>query len=362
MCTAVASASEPSASQVAVTAYQVEPSILMRGDTGTIAITVTNSGTEGVALTRAKLSGEEIRVTADPYQTVGLLGPGTSKTFTFSIKADTPEGIYYPVFLLDFRDAGQLRYPLAVRVESSSLQVSLLEKPTYTVQGEEGDYRLLIGNPRDNGVNGVRVTPVGDGFSVAPSGNFLGTLEPDQSAEVTFHITPESASNVTFLVTYLNGINQHQSELTLPLAVGENRRQAELILTNVEISPANGAYRLTGDISNAGLETANAVVVRMGDSVTSIVPYKRYVVGTLNPDDFSSFELSFQAEGDQSLPVMVEFKDEAGNLHSSMATVAFTGSSLTAQSASIPWPFLALTVVLAVAIGGAILYSWKRSE
>ncbi|HZD43032.1 MAG TPA: hypothetical protein VE134_03140, partial [Methanomicrobiales archaeon] len=57
--TGIASASDTTASQVAVTAYQVEPSILMRGDTGTIAITVTNSGTEGIALARAKLFGEE---------------------------------------------------------------------------------------------------------------------------------------------------------------------------------------------------------------------------------------------------------------------------------------------------------------
>ncbi len=355
------SANEQSASQVTVAEHRVDPAILMRGDAGTVTVTVTNSGTESVAYQWAKIFGEEVRAIADPYTTGGLLGPGTSKTFTFTIRADAADGIYYPVFLLDFRDAGQLRYPIPIRVESTELQLSLTAKPTYIVEGKRGDYTLLVGNPRDGAVSGIRVTPTGEGFEATPSSAFIGTLAPDQSATVAFNITPARSTNVSFVATYRNGVNEHQTELALPLTTEENRRGADLILTNIEVQPAGGYYRLNGDITNAGLETANAVVLRADDSAGPVPPFANYVVGTLDPDDFASFELTFRGEGLERVPLIIEFKDDDGNLFASTTGVELAAEPLTSTETEIPLYAYVLVGLVVLGIVAAIVYSWRRA-
>ncbi|MDI6720072.1 MAG: hypothetical protein QMD46_10730 [Methanomicrobiales archaeon] len=344
-----------------VSEHRVEPVSLMRGDVGTVAVTVTNTGTESVAYRWAKLFGTEIRATADPYTTGGLLGPGTSKTFTFTVRADAADGIYYPVFLLDFRDAGQLRYPIPIRVESTELPLSLTAKPTYIVEGKRGDYTLLVGNPRDSAVNGVRVTPTGEGFEAAPSSAFIGTLAPDQSATVSFNITPARSTNVTFVVTYRNGVNEHRTELALPLTTEQNLRGADLILTNIEVQAAGGYYRLSGDITNAGLETAYAVVLRADASAGPVPPFENYVVGTLDPDDFASFELTFRGEGLERVPLIVEFKDDDGTLFTSTTGADIAAQPLKGPETEIPLYAYALVGLLVLGVAAAIVYSWRRA-
>ena len=51
---------------------------------------------------------------------------------------------------------------------------------------------------------------------------------------------------------------------------------------------------MTGDVYNAGLEVANSVLLTTGGG-QPVNPYRNYVVGSLQPDDFSSFELTFTA-------------------------------------------------------------------
>jgi hypothetical protein len=133
ICTPVilAAAADADATDVTVTGIHITPEVLMRGDTATVTISVANRGSTSVAVRRAYLLGEPnlIRALNDPYVTVGDIGAGNSRDFSFLVRADGPDSTYYPKFVLDFRDAGSLSFPFPVVVKSTELAVSVLGRP-----------------------------------------------------------------------------------------------------------------------------------------------------------------------------------------------------------------------------------------
>ena len=98
--------------------------------------------------------------------------------FSFTVKADVPPGIYYPIFSLDFRDAGYLRYPDPLRVDNNPLEVSVLNKPDIFRPGRKEQIDILVGNPRDNPVSGTMVNFLGNRMDPVPSSLFFGVLNP----------------------------------------------------------------------------------------------------------------------------------------------------------------------------------------
>ena len=366
LCTPVllAAAADADASDVTVTGIQISPSVLMRGDTATATISVENRGGTSVAVRRAYLTGElnKIRTLNDPYGTVGDIGAGNSREFSFQFKAEGPDGTYYPRFVLDFRDAGSLTFPFPVVVKSTELAVSVLERPDRFSRERKDTVTILIGNPRINEVNGVNLVMEGEGLDITPSSYFIGTLKADASTTVSVNITPHQAGNLTTTVSYQNGVNLHTKEITTPIALDDDLKRASLDASNLVLTSEAGTYHLTGDISNAGLEVANAVTVTAGGGAVPVDPFRSYVVGSLNPDDFASFEVSFQARNASSALLLLQFKDGTGRIFSDRTEIPLTPASTQVQgSPALPLgPVLLL--VLALAVGGIIIYSWKRKQ
>lgn len=358
----VVSASYENAAQISVTDVRMDPEVFMKGDTGTITVQILNSGTESVSVSRATLIDSDITLVSEgTYDSVGDVGAGNSMIFTFTIKADLPDGFYYPKFYLDFRDAGSLRYRIPVIVESTPLKVSVLNRPDTFTTGKKETITLLIGNPRPNTLNGVSVTPLGNGFSSVQTGYFIGALAPDESMEVSFDVTPEEASDLIFQISYRNGINSHTAELTVPLEVKTDKKQAEPLLSNVEVVWEGTYWRVSGDVSNAGLETANSVIVTTGLPATPVDPYRVYVVGALEKDDFSPFEVTFTAANAIEIPLIVQFKDADGNTYERNVSISITQQTVETPQEGWSLAMIALVVLLAIGIGAAIAYSWKRS-
>ena len=126
----VAAAETSSAEQIAVTSVALDPGTLMRGDTGTVTVEIQNTGDSGVAISRAELYSRGVVVVNDrTYDSVGTLGPGNTISFTFTVRADTEDGIYYPLFYLDLRDGGSVRYSIPVTIESTAIQVNVIDAP-----------------------------------------------------------------------------------------------------------------------------------------------------------------------------------------------------------------------------------------
>ena len=368
LCDAIAFIAPASAApaDVTVISSSLDPTVLMKGDTGTLTVVVQNNGADPVAIRNARLYGSGVVPLSDPYPSVGELGAGNSKTFTFTVRADGGEGTFYPQFVLDFRDAGSLRYPIPVQVENTPLSASVIAKPDAFAESRTADITVRVGNPRPNAASGVQVIPQGSGFTVTPTGGFIGALAPDASGMVTFNLTPAAETDVTFQVVWRNGINTHTADLVLPVAFGEDKKQADPVITNVEVTPIAGGYRIVGDVMNAGLESARSVLVTPGSPATPIDPFRVYVVGTLDPDDISSFEVTFKADaGVEEIPVIVEYRDDDGNRYTATTPVGLGGTTAAPleepEDGGFPVAGLLVVVLIALGVAGAIYYSWKRT-
>ncbi len=353
------------ASQLAVTSYTVEPEVFMYGDTGTIKVVVTNTGATPVAVSRVKLYSNDLSVYDDGnYDSVGTIGPGNSLPFTFTVVADTTDGIYYPFFYVDLRDAGSLRYRIPVTVDSTGLTASVTEKPDAFSPDKKEVITILVGNPRENTVNAVEVVPVKDGFSTVQTASFIGTLIPDQSAEVTFEATPTEETVMTFAVRYRNGINDHETIVEVPVVFGEDKKRAEIVLNNIAVESTGTSYIVTGDVTNAGLEDAKSVVVTVAMPGIPVDPYRSYVVGALEPDDFAGFEVTFDAKPGEEVPLVAIYKDVDGNLYEDeiiMTTADQVPDSRPGSGSEMPLLWIGLVIVAIAVVGGIIFYSWKKT-
>lgn len=320
ICTLVSAADSTietsSEAYVAITNVTLDPSILMQYDQGTLAIRITNSGSSPLKINRVELLSEELDVVNyQTYDKVGVLGASNSLVFTFLVEADVKDATYFPIFYVDFTDSGSMRYPIAVKVDDTPLLVSVVKSPDTFTSGEEDKITLSISNPRDNEVNSVTVVPGGDGISPSQSAVFVGTLKPDEERQVTFGITPEKATVLVLDVLYRNGPNQHNETITLPVMLGNRKVAAELVVNNIEVAGGGASLTISGDVTNAGLKDAKSVTVTVGDPAWAIDPDPVYVVGALEPDDFSSFEITCKAPGLSQIPLVVSYRDDEGETY-----------------------------------------------
>jgi hypothetical protein len=357
-----ASIADADAPDVTVASIRISPAVLMRGDTATVTLTVLNQGDTSVAVRRAYLLGEPnlIRALNDPYATVGDIGSATSRDFSFLIRADGPDGTYYPKFVLDFRDANSLSVPIPVVVKSTELALSVLDRPDRFSRGNKDAVTVLIGNPRTSDVTGVSLAMEGEGLDITPSSYFIGTLKPDASSSVSFNITPREEGNLSITASWQNGVNLHRRTIFLPVSLDDDLKRASLIASNLVVTRDGNTYRMTGDVSNAGLELANAVTVTAGGAAVPVDPYRSYVVGSLNPDDFASFEVSFEARNASSVLLLLQFKDRDGRVFSERTEVPLSTASGPARAAPSLQPVFLLLGGLAIVVGGIIVYSWRK--
>ena len=354
-------AGSAAAAQVTVSQVSLDPGVFFEGDTGVITVEVINTGDQSVAIRRATMYDSDISVISSSYETTTTLGAGNRMTFSFTVRADVPPGLYYPSFSLDFRDAGYLRYPVQLRVENNPLEVSILDKPDVYGSGRKDRIDIMVGNPRANPVSSVIIHFRGEALDPTPSSYFIGTLNPGQAQKLSFNVTPEEETILTIVAEYKNGVNTRSSTVSLPVRFGESKRQAELILSNIVIVFTDGRYSLTGDVTNAGLEVANSVVLSAGEGAEPVNPYREYVVGSLQPDDFSSFEITFLAGNSSQIEVLIRYRDVDGNPFSRSTPVILPPqTSGRAEGSGIAAPVIAVILLSAALIGGAIWYSWKK--
>jgi len=317
ICTIVSAAettSETSAeAQVAITNVSLDPAIFMKDDQGTLLVRITNSGISPVKIDRVELLSDELRVVNyQTYDKVGTLGTDNSLSFTFLLEANGKDGTYFPIFYVDFTEAGSMRYPVPVKVDDTTIMVSVIGSPDTFSAGEEDQVTLSVSNPRDNEVNSVTIIPSGQGITSSQSALFIGTLKPDEEKQVTFGITPEQSTDLVFEISYRNGPNQHQDTLTLPVKVGDRKVAAELVVNSIEVTGGGSSMTISGDVTNAGLKDAKSVTVTVGEPARPADPDPIYVIGALEPDDFSSFEITCTAQGASKIPLVVSYRDEDG--------------------------------------------------
>jgi hypothetical protein len=282
------------------------------------------------------------------------------------VATDAFEGTYYPTFSLSFRDADSLYYRAVVKVDNTPLELTVINKPDAFTQGVKKTIYLQVANPRNNNVRNVALEVTGDGVSAAPEKTFIGDLAAGTKVPVNFTVTPEKATTVVLTLTYDNGDNPHKVTMELPVTFGADKKQANPVMSNVQVKTDAGIYHVTGDVNNAGLETANTVMVTSMAPAVPQDPYKTYVVGALKPDDFGSFEVTFTAgPGNTSIPVQLSYKDADGNIYNTVQDVKIIASGLSASteansSSSKTLPIAAAVIIVIIFVAGWVLYLRRK--
>ena len=123
--------------------------------------------------------------------------------------------------------------------------------------------------------------------------------------------------------------------VTIPVIFGTDKLGAQLVVNNIESSVSGGTTTLKGDVTNNGLTDAKSVLVTVGSPANPVNPNPVYAIGNLEPDDFSSFEVTYTTTGNGAVPIQVEYKDEDGNIFGEKFTFTANGNTGVAGSASL---------------------------
>ncbi len=354
------------AGNVYVSNVTYDPGSFFTNDAGTVTVYVTNGNSDqSVVVNHVTIGDKNIRLMSTPYDSSANIGPLQSKSFVFSVVADAPDGTYYPTFSLSFRDADSLYSRATVQVDNTPLELTIVDKPDAFSQGKKKTIFMQVANPRKNDLRNIIFEVSGTGITATPSKTFVGNLASGAKIPVNVTVSPDQETTLTVTVTYNNGNNPHKETMSIPITFGIDKKQANPVISNVQVKSENGIYHITGDVNNAGLETANTVMVTSLSPAVPQDPYKTYVVGALKPDDFGSFEVTFSANSTSSIPIQLSYKDTDGNQYNSVQDVKISAPATNSQN-SIPsnllFPLIAVVIVVGACIGGWYFYVRRNKK
>ena len=351
------------AGKVYVSGVTYDPGSFFVNDKGTVTVYITNgNANQSIVVNHATIGDKDFRLTSGTYDTSAQIGPLQTQSFIFTIETSALEGPYFPTFSLSLRDADSLYYQTTVYIDNTPLIVTVLNKPDTFTDGKKESITVQIANPRKNSVKNVVLDATGEGISTIPSKLYIGTIQSGTSTNVTFTATPSKESPLNVTVNYDNGDNHHTVSLDMPVSFEPDKKKASLQMSNVKVKLDTGVYDVTGDVTNAGLQTANGASVTALSPAVPQDPYKTYVIGALKPDDFGSFEVTFKASGAGSVPLQISYKDTDGNVITSHQDVALTvADSAQTQNSPSLLPIIAVILIIAL-IGGYLYYRRKKSQ
>lgn len=294
----VSGAGEPT---VTITDYKVTPSVLMPDSLGTITIMVKNTATSAtikentglytadatttrvtdinVNIENVKLEGNGIIVQSKDFQHVGEIGPGQSLQLTFSIKAPSASGMYFPEVWIDTTGGRSTRYPVPVNVNTAvgiQRQAILIMGSTLTGSVNPGDeipVTLTISNAGQTLADDVTLRIDNVSGTVAPKNAdlyHLGTITAGGLKTVDLSLLSDKKSTsglvrVPVLITYtaIDGIQQTQDTGIDVIMKGK----AELGFVSVDTNPPrlaeNTPFDLTVRIENTGSGEAKQLSARI---------------------------------------------------------------------------------------------------
>ena len=351
------------ANNVYVSNYTIDPAVLFSGDTATATFYVANgNANQSVMVNHGTFGDNDILLTSGSYNTNVNIGPSQTRSFVFSLGTDRPDGTYYPSFSLSFSAGNGMYYRTPVKVDNTPLVMTIANKPDSFTQGVKETISVQISNPRDNDVKNVIFEATGNDVTLTPSKTYIGDLAAGTSTMVNFTVTPDSPTTLFMTVDYDNGDNSHSINTTLPIQFTTDKLQADPVMSNIVIALNNGTYDVTGDVTNAGLANANGVTVTSLSPAVPHDPEMNYVIGTLKPDDFGSFEVTFTApDGTTSVPLQQSYKDSNGNVITSVQNIDLTQATPQTNTQPSMLPVLAVILIIVLGVGG-YLYMKKRKN
>ncbi len=352
------------ANNVYVSNYTIDPAVLFTGDTATATFYVTNgNANQSVMVNHATFGDNDILLTSGSYDTNVNIGPLQTQAFVFSVGTDKSVGTDYPSFSLSFSAGNGLYYRTPVKVDNTPLVMTIADQPDAFAQGVKETICVQISNPRDNDVKNVIFKATGNDVTLTPSKTYIGYLAAGTSTMVNFTSTADDPTTLFLNVNYDNGDNSHTINATLPIVFTTDKLQADPVMSNIVIALNNGTYDVTGDVTNAGLSNANGVTVTSLSPAVPQDPERNYVIGTLKPDDFGSFEITFTApDGTTSVPLQQSYKDNDGNVITSIQNIDLTKATTKTDSQPSMLPALVVVIIIVLGIGGYLHMKKRKNQ
>lgn len=399
---ATAAVSATGGPAVMVTDYKVEPEVLMPGDTGTITVTImnmdtkssetetTSSGGLGGATSSTQISAvsaeiETIRLSSSgeiewlqkgshrtKYYNVGSLGQGQSILISLPIKADdrVSDGTYFTELYIEVDNGDNVRFPVPVKVESSSVEILEKDIPADISLSESSEIAIVVANNRPNSVSGVQVHVQAETeeLEFIPERIYIGNLAAYEQRDLIFSLTPLSEGNkdLQFIVDYKNDVNSHRSTLDSAVSVRSNS-DIKLILVDAPESVAKGEVaKIEFDVANGMPKDVKAVtVVPVSDSRKVRILPSQYFVGDMEVGDVFSASFDIDSSelkvGDNKIAFDLSYRDiDTDRIYETRGYEVNIEVKEQQKEAlpAIALAFVALLVVLLVV--GVIL--WRRAK
>jgi len=332
--TTSSTSSTDAAALVYVSNVSMDPEVFYPYEEGTIKVTLTNSGTSSVGVSDPNIMSDKVHImNKDTWNTVSYIGAGSTITYSFRIKADPPDGTIYTLFSVSTVSSGSIHSPLVVKVDSTDIRTVVSETPDAFTKSAQESVNLTIINPRAGKIKNIQIIPGGTGMEVTPSTKYISSLDGQSSVDVSFSVTAEQESDLTFQVLYDNGDTHHTSNVVLPIKFGTDKSAAVPTVNNIALTSSGSTYDVTGDVTNTGISDANGLVVTVGSPAKGTGTYPEYAIGSLAADDSSSFEVTFTSSDLSSVPLVFNWKDNDGDDYS-VTKVLDLRSSVGAGSAT----------------------------
>jgi hypothetical protein len=294
----VSAAGEPT---VTITNYRVNPSVLMPDSLGTIDITVTNTATSAtirentggtpadaattivtdinVNIENVHLEGSGVDVLTQDFDRVGEIGPGQSIPITFSIRAPSKSGMYFPEVWIDTTNGKSTRYPIPVNVNTAvgiQRQAILIMDSSLTGSanpGEEIPVTLTVRNAGQTLADDVVIRIENVSASIAPKNSdsyHLGTIMAGGQQTVDLALLSDKKTDAG-LVRIPVSISYNEidgSERTRMSGIDLMMKgKAELGFVSVDTNPPrlseNTPFDLTIRIENTGTGEAKQVSAKV---------------------------------------------------------------------------------------------------
>jgi hypothetical protein len=356
---------------------------LFAGDTGALAFTIQNTGTQtannATVQLASRASGLFFGNPANPAAETGVfvrsLDPGETRRVSVQVGADTDlsSGTYPVDAVVSYRDEND------IGTQSDTLTTGVRVRPERTFAIEElstSNFRVdesearLSGRIVNTGPSAARnvVVRMQDGTTVTPTNgeSAVGTLEPGESAPVSFTAAiagdaEPGANSFSFVVEYENpdgDVLTASNAIRKSASIEPERDRFQVSNVSTTVTPG-GTARLSVDVQYVGDEPISAVNARLFTSDPLSTSDDGAFLGTMAPGDTATATFRISATGD-ALPkeyaAAIEVRYDEADGDTTFTDGMPIGVSVTEPSGGPPIVPIVAAVVVLIAVAGGVWY------
>lgn len=351
------------------------------GDTGDVAVTLENTGTQTARSPSVTVTSGTGAVTFDSggesaTAAVGEWAPGENRTVAYSVSVapGSPSRNYTADLTVDYTDASGIdrsTAPKELTIEAAGEQTFAFENVSSSLHvGEEGTISGTVTNTGPQTASSVVVQYADNGSALVPveRSTAVGPLEPgaDASFSLPVEVVSEAragAKSVSFAVQYRNqdGDRRRYADLDVTADVGQERDQFDVAIQNRTVE-AGSTQTVTVEATNNLDETVSDVEARLfaEDPLDAGDDNEGYVQSVEPGETVTlTYELSAAAgaTAGKTYPVSFDFRydDERGNSHLSN-TIRVPVEVTSSDGGGLPMGTILLVGLVLVGVGAVVRY------